>query len=190
MKCLSSLVYLHPAVSLWMCWVGGQAGLKEGVVTGEDKQVGACMCGTSWAVVSLANLVIHQTESIHRPHHSLYLQPLCSPPTQGPSVRLSAKPGISTLISHLWHPNELRLLLHLWDPTDYQTGGDHLSMARGGIYTADLAAKERGNKMVEKAEERERREKKLHTLGIISIHANNRVLHRYLNVHLSVSGEA
>lgn len=112
-KCLSSLVYLHPAVSLWMCWVGGQAGLKEGVVTGEDKQVGACMCGTSWAVVSLANLVIHQTESIHRPHHSLYLQPLCSPPTQGPSVRLSAKPGISTLISHLWHPNELRLLLHL-----------------------------------------------------------------------------
>lgn len=65
-----------------------------------------------------------------------------------------------------------------------------MSMARGGIYTADLAAKERGNKMVEKAEERERREKKLHTLGIISIHANNRVLHRYLNVHLSVSGEA
>lgn len=32
-------------------------------------------------------------------------------------------------------------------------GGDHLSMARGGIYTADLAAKERGIKMGEKREE-------------------------------------
>lgn len=130
---------------------------EEGVVTGGRTSrwvcVCLCMCETSWEVLLLANLAIHQTVSIHRPLHSLYLQPLCSPPTQGPSMWLSAKPGISTLISHLWRPNELRLLLHLWDPTDYQTGGNHLSMARGGIYTVDLAAKERGNKMVEKTEE-------------------------------------
>lgn len=73
-----------------------------------------CMCGTVWGVLLPADLVIHQTGSIH---------PTYPPHLPHPSTRLSARPGISTLISHLWRPNELRLLVHLWDPTDYQTGG-------------------------------------------------------------------
>lgn len=138
--------------------------------TGRWVCVCLCMCGPVWGVLLPADLVIHQpapktpppppTTHIHTQTytythiHNTHINPfLCPPPpTKGPSVQLSARPGISTLISHLWRPNELRLLVHLRDPTDYQTGGDHLSMARGGIYTADLAAKER---RIKKGEERE-----------------------------------
>lgn len=38
-------------------------------------------------------------------------------------------------------------------------GGDHLSMARGGIYTADLAAKESGIKISGAGEEQKSHEK-------------------------------
>lgn len=135
-------------------WMGGMScltrevgrGEGEGEVTGEDRRVGVCMFVYVWDCLGsvAACWPGHPSDRVHpsKPHS------LPSPPSPPKAHQPdSARPGISTLISHLWRPNELRLLIHLWDPTDYQTGGDHLSMARGGIYTADLAAKKGGIKM-------------------------------------------
>lgn len=90
----------------------------------EDRREGmyVCVCvGLSWESRRLLNWPsIRQGPSIQTPTST----PTSSTtPSQGPSARLSASPGSSTLISHLWRPNELRLLVHLWDLTDYQTGG-------------------------------------------------------------------
>lgn len=164
-KCLSSLHLLScglpcNVIMLLLVWGAGWAALQARLEDGKWRRTRRwvcmclCMCGTGECCCLLTWPSIRQCPCIYPPPP--YLQTLCAPPNQGPSVQLSARAGISTLISHLWHPNELRLLLLLWEPTDYQTGDDHSSMARGGIYTADLAAKERGIKMVEKTEEQER----------------------------------
>lgn len=118
--------------------VGRYEGEGE-VKGGGDKGVclsGEWCCLLTWSSIRKPPHPSPHYQNTHtHAHTSLHPLPI--------SVRLSARPGISTLISHLWRPNELRLLVHLWDPTDYQTGGDHLSMARGGTDTADLATKER-----------------------------------------------
>lgn len=117
MKCLSSDLL---SCGLALCSVitvllgGGAAlqgrlveGKEKGRLQGEDRYVcvyvcvcvglsGECCCLLTWP--SIRQGPIH---------------PSPTSPTQGPSARLSARPGISTLISHLWRPNELRLLLHL-----------------------------------------------------------------------------
>lgn len=80
-----------------------------------------------WRVLLTDDLVVHQITGRSPTHPNLepstYTSP--SPNSQGPWLWLcqAFRSGISTLISHLWHSNELRLLIHLWDPPDYQTGG-------------------------------------------------------------------
>lgn len=92
-------------------WAALQRRLGKGEVTGggqAGEYVNACVCVGLQGL--LTDLAIHQTGSIYRPLHRLHS---LVPPTQDASVVLPGMLGVSTLISHLWHPNELRLLLHL-----------------------------------------------------------------------------
>lgn len=122
-QCVSRGVKCHPsdppvslssAVSLLYCWVERQMSATTVWVCISVGLSGESCCLLTWSS-------IRQGPSIHPTHPTP--PPCSSSPTLGPSAWLSARPGISTLISHLWRPNELRLLVHLWDPTDYQTGG-------------------------------------------------------------------
>lgn len=96
-------VSLSSAVSLLYCWVEGRMsattsetgrGEGEGEVTKGGQACGCvCICGTVWGVLLPADLVIHQTGSIHPPH-----------PSYSPSLLLLPYPGpISMTLCQAWN---------------------------------------------------------------------------------------
>ena len=140
-QCVSRGVKCHPsdppvslssAVLLLYCWVeaGMSATTSEtgGGRGGYEGRTGMWVCVFVYVWGCVGSVAAcwpgHPSDRVHPSTPPiLHPPPGSSTPTLGPSAWLSARPGISTLISHLWRPNELRLLVHLWDPTDYQTGG-------------------------------------------------------------------
>ena len=67
------------------------------------------LCWSLWRVLLPDDLVIHQTRL---PPLQTFSHLQTPPPHQCSSAR-PFRAGISTLISHLWLCNELRLLIHL-----------------------------------------------------------------------------
>lgn len=114
-------LFWSPALLCHYCAAGWRSHTMERC-WGKEQQQGEDRC-----VHTLAH-VAHCLESVAacwsgHPSDRLYpSNPLTPrrpyPQPWGPSVWLSASPTISTLISHLRCPNELRLLVHLRDSTD------------------------------------------------------------------------
>lgn len=96
-----------------------------------------CHCCTAvrWVGHSMSVLESLESVAVWWPGHSSNLVPHpCKPlaihlhtplPLIARAHQLcqAFRAGISTLISHLWHSNELRLIIHLWDPPHYQMEG-------------------------------------------------------------------
>ena len=110
-QCVSRGVKCHPsdppvslssAVLLLYCWVeaGMSATTSEtgggGEVTRGGQACGCaclCMCGAVWGVLLPADLVIHQTGSIHPPHPSYTPPPAPPPPPRPPHPPPPPRPG-------------------------------------------------------------------------------------------------
>lgn len=107
------------------CWPSVAFHFLYSVKMGGAHAMEARVCRSFWRVLLTDDQVIHQIRSATHPKLVPSTDTPPSPNSQGPWLWLckAFRSGISTLISHLWHSNELRLLIHLWDPPDYQTGG-------------------------------------------------------------------
>lgn len=83
---------------------------------------GACTCVVLESPESCCLMTWSFIKWGSRPSEPLAIHEHPPPPFQQCGSARPFRAGISTLISHLWRSNELRLLIHLWDPADYQTG--------------------------------------------------------------------
>lgn len=108
---------------------------------------------------------------LRRPHpHPLSLPPLPAKAHQCGSAR-PFRAGISTLISHLWRSNELRLLIHLWDPADYQTGRPTICQWRGVAFMLlTLPERRAETKQRQKREDQKIKWKQLTAIASAVIH--------------------